>query len=227
MRDRPLRIQLSLPPRLTPTLTWSPVPEPIQARLPIRRMPPQPSTHMLVDISGALPSLDRQQLPSRRPTRRLRRNLPKHQPMPRPALRIRPQIGSHTVPQIPLPRLVPQRVMPVVLPAGQRVHLPQHFPPQHRRRTTRLPASLGIEPPVVEIEALTGPDLVPTGRTHAPAPSSRRISSRICCVSGPICAAHSSRSIRRLVGNGLVAYVRWVGSSATPAGGSSSPRSLR
>ena len=37
-------------------------------------------------------------------------------------------------------------------------------------------------------------------------------------------AAHSSRSSGRLSGRGWVVYVRMVGSSTTPAGGSSSPR---
>jgi hypothetical protein len=129
MRDRPLRVELRPSLSLTRPRTRHPIPEPIKPRLPILPMPAKPSTHVRVHVVHPETWLHREQLAPRHPPRPFRRHFPKHQPIVSTLLRIRPYIGRHTVPQVPLSLLGSQRMMAVRGPICQIFNQPQDLLP--------------------------------------------------------------------------------------------------
>jgi len=111
--DRAFSVELGLAARLAATRVRGTVAEAVEAGLTVGRVAVQASADVGVDVVGAAARFDRQELSPWQLPRRTGPDLPEHQTMISLLLRIRLHIPDDTVPQIPLPGLIPQRMMPV------------------------------------------------------------------------------------------------------------------
>lgn len=163
MRDRAIRIELSLALGLVLLEAGHPVTEGIQTRLTVMEVAIEPRTRVLVDIAAALPRLGRQQLPPRRPAGLHRWHLPKCQPMVRLLLRIGLQISSDAVPQITLPRFVSERMAPIRRPGRELLHFTKDLPADVIVWSARVSRCRRREPSEVHREPIADDQLVPVG----------------------------------------------------------------
>ena len=115
--DGAFGVQLGLAVCLAPAGVGRAVAEAVEAGVAVRRVTVQAGADVGVDVVGAVARFDRQELPPWQVALCNWSDLPEHQPIVRPPLRIRLHIPDHTVPQVPLPRFIPQRMMPVRLSA--------------------------------------------------------------------------------------------------------------